>query len=517
MNILFESGQFFQGKIPQAELDKLGKIEWGALWPAWVAGGGMLVVLLADLILPKNASKSLGWLTLLIAVLAGASAFIEDSSQLPLFQGMVAADEMSRFMAVIIFATVALAVMASPAYLAKIGVEVRGEYYALMLAAGCGMWLLSVAANFMVLFVALELFSLALYILAGFLPRSIRSHEAGFKYFLLSSFASAFLLYGMALLFGATGTTNYAGVQTYLAQNSINGTNGSLVLIGMAMLTVGFAFKVSAVPFHMWTPDVYEGSPTPVTVLMAVGTKAAIVAAFLRVFNGALEPIAQYWQPILFVLALLTMLGGNLLAVTQSNVKRMLSYSAVAHAGYLLIGIVANNAAGLQGVLFYLLSYAVMTTGAFAVIMALEGPHGKNLEIADFAGLGRRHPWLAGTLTICLLSLGGIPPTAGFFGKALVFASAVQAGGWQLLLPLVGVLTSVVAVFYYFRIVVRMYMENSATEGASVPEARPAFSLGFVLLLAGFGTLAIGVLAGYALDWAQQAAATIGQLVALTK
>ncbi len=513
MNNLIASGLLFQGKITQADLDKLGKVEWGALWPAWVAAGGMLVVLVADLVIPKAQRQLLAWLSLTVALLAGVSAFIADYSKTPLFQGMVAADEMSRVLALIIFGTVALTILASPDYFKRVGVEVQGEYYALMLAAGCGMWLLAVSANFMVLFIALELFSLALYILAGFLPRSVRSHEAGFKYFLLSSFASAFMLYGIALLFGASGTTGYQGLQSYLAQNSINGTNGILVLIGMAMIVVGFAFKVSAVPFHMWTPDVYEGAPSPVTALMAVGTKAAIIAAFIRVFNGALEPIAEYWQPILFVLAVVTMLGGNILAVTQSNIKRMLAYSAVAHAGYLLIGIVANNQSGLQGVLFYLISYSVMTVGAFAVVMALERPRGENLEIADFAGLGRTHPWLAAVLTLCLLSLAGIPPTAGFFGKALVFSGALQVGGWQLFLPLIGVVTSVVAAYYYFRIIVRMYMDVTTKE--AVP-GRPAFSLGLVVLLTGAGVIVIGLLTGVTLDWVQQAAATIGQL-ALSK
>jgi NADH-quinone oxidoreductase subunit N len=515
MNILMSGSQLFQGRITQEDLDKLGKIEWGALWPAWVASVGILLILMIDLVLPKAQRQMLAWISLLIAVASGGSAFIADYSKTPLFQGMVAADEMSRFMAVIIFGTVALAIMASPDYFSRIGLEARGEYYALMLMAGCGMWLLSIATNFMILFVALELFSLALYILASFLPRSSRSQEAGFKYFLLSSFASAFMLYGIALLFGAYGTTSYSGLQRQLADNLISGPNGLLVLIGLAMLSVGFAFKISAVPFHMWTPDVYEGAPTPVTALMAIGTKAAIVAAFLRTFNGALEPIAQYWQPILFVLAIITMIGGNILAMTQPNIKRMLAYSAVAHAGYILIGIVANNQAGLQGVLFYLLSYSVMTMGAFAVVMALEGPRGEGLEIADFTGLGRTHPWLAAVLMVCLLSLGGIPPMAGFFGKALVFSGAVQVGGWQLLLPLVGAVTSVVAVFYYFRIVVRMYMVDTSVKQPL--SGRPAISLNVVLFVAGVGTLAIGLLAGVALEWVQQAAATIGQLVVSSK
>jgi NADH-quinone oxidoreductase subunit N len=421
------------------------------------------------------------------------------------FQNMVAADDLSRFMAAIIFGAAALVIIASPDYFSRIGVEARSEYYALMLAAATGMWLLTVSLNFMVFFIALELFSLSLYILAGFLPRNVRGHEAGFKYFLLSSFATAFMLYGIALIFGATKTTGFAGIFDYLVKNQIRGDNGILILVGMAMLLVGLAFKISAVPFHFWTPDVYEGSPTPVTALMAVGTKAAIVAAFLRVFTGMLAPIRDQWQPILFVLAILTMIGGNVLAATQQNVKRLLAYSAVAQAGYLLVGLTVDSPLGRQGLVFYMLSYGVMTLGAFTVILALEGPRGEGQDISYYSGLARSHPWLAATMAVCLMSLGGIPPTVGFFGKALVFGSAIEAGGWFLALAIVGVLTSVVAVFYYFRIIVQMYM--GADYSGKFALGRPAPAVMLVLFLTGVGTIALGILSGFAFDWATQAVA----------
>jgi len=496
-----------QTKIPQQALDDLGKIEWGALWPAWIVTGGILLVLMTDLVIPKNRREVLNWLTIVTLVAAMASAFFLMDNKAVAFQGMVAADDLSRFMSVLIFGAGAIAALTSSDYFSRIGVEARSEYYALLLATTAGMWLISVSLNLMVFFVSLEIFSLSLYILSGFLPRSVRSHEAGFKYFLLSSFATAFLLYGMALIFGVTKSTTYSNILAYLQTNKISGDTGILILVGLAMLVVGFSFKISAVPFHMWTPDVYEGAPTPVTALMAVGTKAAIVAGFLRLFTGALDPIREQWQPILFVLAILTMLGGNILAVTQNNVKRLLAYSSVGQAGYLLAGITVDNPLARQGVLFYIASYTVMTLGAFAVVIALEGPRSEGQELRYFNGLARSHPWLAATMAVCLLSLGGIPPTAGFFGKALVFGSAMQAGGWYIVLALVGILTSVIAVFYYFRIVVHMYMGGEPST-RHVP-GKPALSLGFVLLVTGIGTLLLGLLAGYAFDWAQQAAAVI--------
>lgn len=508
-----------QVRIEQKDLDQLAKVEWGALWPAWVASGGILLVLLADVFLPKTRRLALSWLAFGMLAFATASSFWMDrpngGRSATVFQGMVAADEMSRYMAVIIFVTAALIVLASPDYLSRIGIEATGEYYALILAAATGMWLLTVAASFMVLFIALELFSLALYILAGFLPRSIRSHEAGFKYFLLSSFASAFLLYGIALMYGATGHTSYAGIFEQLRDSRVAGNNGILILLGIAMICVGFAFKISAIPFHMWTPDVYEGAPTPVTALMAVGTKAAIVAAFLRVFSGTFGPVDTYWKPILFGLAIVTMIGGNLLAISQTNIKRMLSYSAIAHAGYLLVGLVADNSSiGRSGLLFYLLGYSVMTLAAFAVIMALEGPQGEGLQISDFAGLKQDHPWLAAIMTVALLSLGGIPPTVGFFGKMLVFGAAIQSGGYNIILAIVGVLTSVVAIFYYFRIVIQMYMGVRPSNKVPRTMGRPAFSLAFVLLVTAAATLGLGILANFALDWAGQAAIALNQAVA---
>jgi NADH-quinone oxidoreductase subunit N len=498
---------FWQAKIDQSTLEALGKIEWGALTPAWVGIIGVLIVLLADLLLPKSQKSAVAWLSFLVVVVAIVGAFLFMDTKASAFQNMVAADEMSRYMAVIIFGAAAVMILASPDYLARIGLEARGEYYSITLAAAVGMWLLAVSINFITFFIALEIFSISLYILAGFLPRSTRSHEAGFKYFLLSSFASAIMLYGMALIFGATGSTGYGKILEYLTANGISGDKGWLVLFGMAMIAVGFAFKISAVPFHLWTPDVYEGSPTPVTALMAVGTKAAIIAAFIRTFGGAFEPIRNQWQPLLWVLAATTMIIGNFLAVSQNNVKRLLAYSAVAQAGYLLVGIAVDTDFAREAVLYYILTYSVVTLGAFTVVMALEGPRGEGQDLRDFGGIAKTNPWLAAVMALCLLSLGGIPPTAGFFGKALVFASAIELGGWWLALALIGIVTSLIAIFYYFRIVIAMYMGvDSRSVARKAQTGRPAWSLGIVVILAGIGSILLGIFAGSLVQWAQTAA-----------
>ncbi len=511
MEITLISSILAQVTITQAELDNLGKVEWGALWPAWLAGGGILIVLLADLVLPKTQRHLISWVAFGLLVLAAASSFWMDmpakGANSTVFQNMIAADEMSRFLAVLVLGAAALIVLASPDYLSRIGVEATGEYYALIMAAGAGMWLLTVSAHFMVFFIALELFSLALYLLCGFLPRSIRSHESGFKYFLLSSFASAILLYGIALIFGATGSTQYGKVQAYLAANHIAGNNGILVLFGLAMITVGFAFKISAVPFHMWTPDVYEGAPTPITALMAVGTKTAIVAAFLRVFTGAFGPIGDQWKPILFVLAIITMIGGNLLALSQHNIKRLLAYSGIAQIGNILIGLAAGTKMGTDSILFYLLTYLFANLGAFAVIMAISNAVGSD-EIEDYSGLNRRSPFLAFSMLLFLLSLAGVPPLAGFIGKLYIFVAAIKEGLYTLIT--VGLINIVISMYYYLIVVKKMYI-SEPLDSSPIKTTGPLRAVIYVGLA---GTLLIGIYPQPFLDWAVSATLMFSNFVA---
>jgi NADH-quinone oxidoreductase subunit N len=375
-----------------------------------------------------------------------------------------------------------------------------GEYYALTLFAISGMMLMAAATDLLVIFLALEVLSLAVYVLTGLRRASAAGAEAAFKYFLLGAFSSAFFLYGIAFAFTIARSTRLDLVGTAIA----SGPNSTLALLAVGLLAVGFCFKVSAVPFHMWTPDAYEGAPTIVTAFMSTGVKAAAFAAFVRVFLSALEPMQGHWIPVLGAVAGATMILGAVLGVLQHNVKRMLAYSSIAHAGYLLLGIVAANAAGKGAVLFYLLTYAVANMGALGIVALLgtaEHPHD---QLRDFAGLWKSRPGLAGLMTVFLLSLGGFPPTAGFIGKWYIFSAAVQEDHYWL--AIIGVLSSVVSVFFYLRIVVMMYMTEEPAAPARPRISAPAMvALAFVVL----ATFYLGVLPAQVLDYALQSIQTI--------
>jgi NADH-quinone oxidoreductase subunit N len=370
----------------------------------------------------------------------------------------------------------------------------------LVLLATSGMLFLAAANDLIVLFLALEIMSVAVYVLAGLLRREAQSTEAALKYFLLGAFATGFLLYGIAFFYGATGSTrldvNAAAIQK-------DGASG-YVLLGIALLLVGFGFKVALIPFHVWTPDVYQGAPTTVTALMAVGVKAAAFAAFARTFAAALGGVAASWTGVLWVLAALTMTVGNVLAVTQKNVKRMLAYSSIAHAGYALIGLVTTSEAGGGALLFYLVVYTFMTLGAFAVVMALGRLGEPNEELKDWAGVGFRHPVLGLSMAVFMLALAGIPPTAGFAGKLYLFAAALDQG--YVGLAVVAVLNSVVSVYYYFGVLVTMYMaEGTAT---LVPPSRRPFLVATILVAVG-ATLVLGVVPARPMDAARAAFASL--------
>jgi NADH-quinone oxidoreductase subunit N len=492
--------------------------DWGRIAPELALAGMVLIVMLVDLLLPraeknmKDSGPTNYWVlpSLSLLGLAGAFAativlYIAGDGQ-PAFNQMIGSDQGSLYAYIILLSASALGIMLSPGYLRRINLPHQGEYYALMLLATIGMMLLAAATSFLTVFLGLEMLSLALYILCGFVTRRKSSQEAGMKYFLLSSFASAFLLYGIALIYGATGNTSFRGIEQFLL-SQIKFTvlpnplffvlHGSpLLLTAMGLLTVGFAFKVSAIPFQAWTPDVYDGAPAPVTGFMSVATKAAAMVAFARVFDVVLFPVRPDWLPVILVITILTIIGGNILALVQSNVKRLLAYSSIAHAGYLLIGIVvggtvitvkgqlvmggqvftngqlvAGSVFGISAILFYLLSYTFLNLGAFGVVSVLERADNSGTDLNDMRGLWYRRPVLAGLLAFFLLALAGFPPMAGFAAKYYLFYTALLAGHPELLI--IGVLASVLGMYYYLRIIAVMFMERERESTATAP-IRPA-------------------------------------------
>ena len=442
------------------------------------------VVLLVTAIAVLAVDTFLGdkrWLTavgVLGVVVAGAATY-GLASQPPMdFQGMVVSDAYTAFFRLVILAATGLGLLVAMNWLDAHG-EQQGEYNALLLIAAIGMTLMAAATHMLTLFVALELLSLSLYILAGFERERAASGEAALKYLLLGAFSSAVFLYGIALVYAATGALDFAGI----AQKA---SFSPLFLAGVGLLIVGFGFKVAAVPFHMWTPDVYQGAPTPITAYMSVATKAAAFAAFVRLFVGALGVEKVTWVPALAVLAVLTMTVGNLAALRQQSLKRMLAYSSIAHAGYVLVGLAAANPTGAAAVMFYLLAYAFMNLGAFAVVIALERQGEGDVTLSQVRGLARTHPLLAAAMAVLMFSLTGVPPFAGFFGKFYLFQAAVQAQlSW---LAVVGVLNSALSAYYYLNVVVQMYMAE--TEAPPTLAWRPVLGLATlvaVVLVIGIG------------------------------
>ncbi len=462
--------------------------DWMRILPILVLAGMGLITLLVDLLLPQGAQALLAlkgqsasdvsvpsaflWLPFLgLLGLAGALAasivLFAIGDHKTAFSGMLASDQGTLYAYIIIISAAFLAVLLSPGYIKRQEIVHQGEYYALLLFATVGMMILVAAQSFLTVFVGIELLSLALYILCGYITRRTTSQEAGMKYFLLSSFASAFLLYGLALIYGATGQTQYSAVFAFLHAHPATST---LLFIGMGLLTVGFAFKVSAVPFHTWTPDVYEGAPAPVTAFMSVGTKAAAIIAFARVFTIVLAPVQVDWMPAIWALTILTIVGGNILALVQKNVKRMLAYSSIAHAGYLLIGVVAGSSLGLSAILFYLLCYTFLNLGAFGVVSVLERADNSGTGPEDLRGLWHRQPMLAGLLAFFLFSLAGFPPMAGFAAKYYIFYVALVSGHPELLI--IGVLASVLGMYYYLRPIATMFMEQQKEKAVPATPAR---------------------------------------------
>lgn len=425
-----------------------------------------------------------------IAVLAAAVAAFSLGSQWSdqsrtILNGMYIVDNFSIFFQWLFLVILAISALISMKFNERESIN-RGEYYSLLLFASSGMCLMVASGDLILTFIGIEILSIATYVLAGFKRNDIRSNESSLKYFLLGSFATAFLLYGIALIFGSTGSTNY---QTIRELVSWQGGFQNTTLIGMGLLLVGFGFKIALVPFHSWAPDVYEGAPTPVTAFMTVGPKAAGFAALIRILVEAVPFLADQWTSILWLLAILTMILGNVVAVLQTNVKRMLAYSAIAHAGYILVGIVTNSESGYSAVLFYLVVYTIMNLVAFSVILSLSGTGDTRVHLNDYAGLARKAPFAAAALSLSLISLAGIPLTGGFIGKFYLFSAAIRNG--YVGLAVIGVLSSVVSVFYYFRLLVYMYMKEP-DETAEIPE--PVSWLVQVVIVMGIvGILWLGI------------------------
>jgi NADH-quinone oxidoreductase subunit N len=498
------------------------RLDLAAIAPIAFTGLGALVVLMAEVWISRR-ERFLGrkvtdhlvgaWLAVLsftflgVAIYCAGAAFSEGATRIfDLDNPMLRLDRFAAYSTALIGIAAALVCWLSMSYLAELRIN-HGEYYALLLLSTAGMFLLVGASDLMALFLGLELMSIPLYALAGFDRRNVRSNEAAFKYFLVGSFASAIVLYGIALVYGVTGALDFDGIRESFPPGN------PLGMIGLAMLVAGFAFKVASVPFHQWAPDVYEGSPTSVTAFMAITVKVAAFAALLRMMIQAFGPITASLGDLFWVLAVLTVVVGNLMAVIQDNLKRLLAYSSIAHAGYLLIGFATGTVEGYGAVLFYLLVYVFMNLGAFAVLVALSQDGRDCDRFDDLAGVARQRPGLAALLTLFALSLAGIPGTAGFIAKFQLFSAAVAAD--QTVLAIIGVLGSVVSVYYYLRLPVVMYMREPAGDTwrreASTGELFVLATCALVVLFLGiFPSHAPGFLSGVrALEWARTSVAML--------
>lgn len=427
-----------------------------------------------------------------------AAAVAAHSSPGPAFSGLVVVDGFATFFRVVVIAAAILVTWCSYGYLRREEAD-RGEYYALLVYSVAGQCLMVAANELVLMFIGLEISSIASYILAGYLRGDKRANEAAIKYFLLGSFATAFLLYGIAMLYGATGSTVLGEIALTLAQPA--GT-GLLVSAAAALMLVGLAFKMSVAPFQIWAPDVYQGAPAPVAAFLSAGPKAAAFAVFMRVWFTAFMLVSDRWEPVLWASALATMVVGNFAALVQSNLKRLLGYSSIAHAGYVLVAITAHSEMGTAAVMFYLAAYVFMNVGAFAVVGWVARKGERRLEIDDLAGLGARQPATAALMTIFLLSLIGVPLTGGFFGKFYVFRAALHSGlAW---LTVLGLLASAVAAYYYLRILVVMYMREPAEADEDLPP--PGAALKLALWACAAGTLVLGIFPSAILGFVERAA-----------
>lgn len=473
-------------------------VNMAAIMPSLVLCCFGMVLLMINVFMPRGKTAPAAWIGILGLVVTGIVSLSGWNNPQFGFAGHVALDNFATFFNFTFLIAAGLTILMSDEYLHREGYPI-GEFYPLILFATAGaMWMAS-GTDLMTIFLGLEVMSVALYVLAGMFRNQVRSNEAGMKYFLLGAFSTGFLLYGIALLYGVAGTTNVADIGLYLSAHGKMLAN-PMTIAGMLLLSIGFLFKIAIVPFHNWTPDVYQGAPTPVTAFMSAGPKAAAFAALMRVFILGLAGLQNEWASLLWVLAVLTMTVGNITAIYQTNLKRMLAYSSIAHAGYALVGLVAANAIGISGVLFYMLAYTFMNLGAFAVLI-LAGKKGEeNLTLEGFSGFGFKRPFLGVAMVIFLLAMMGIPPTAGFAGKFYIFAGAVKSG--YIWLAVIGVLNSAVSLYFYLRLIVYMYFKDPTEDYGWVTMHTGAV---ISIVIALVGVLYLGILPGKVMEMAKMA------------
>jgi NADH-quinone oxidoreductase subunit N len=459
-----------------------------------------IAIMILDPFVARAHRKAMGWVAFVGALAALASVRVAAHDPGPAYSNLMVTDHFSIFVQVIVLLVAALIILGSLEYLEHEGIQ-HGEYYALVLFAVAGMGILAGANELVTAFIGLEMSSISSYVLAGFRRRSSASNEASLKYFILGSFATAFFLYGIAMVYGVAGTTHIDEIQRALPENA---GVPALAILGLGLIFVGLGFKVVAAPFQIYAPDVYEGAPSPVTALLASAPKAATFALMLRIFYVSFSSAANVWFWAIWGSAILTMFVGNLAALVQTNVKRMLAYSSIAHAGYILVAFAASTAAGVAAVLFYLAAYVLMKVGAFLVITHLGQQGEERLSIQDYAGLGTKQPVLAACFSLFLLSLLGLPATGGFLGKFFAFQAALDSRGtWLVWLVVLAAINSVIGAYYYLRVIIAMYFWPPSRDYTPTPVAP---SLAVALLIAAAGTLYLGILPGSVLNLAKMAA-----------
>ncbi len=471
-------------------------INYTALFPEIVLSLVGIWIMLLIPFFPRERQIHLGYLALAGLVLAFFGVAMGWGQTDLAFFEMIFQDDFGQFCKIFFLFVSTVILLISMNYLEQEKLF-QGEFFALLLFATVGMLFMATSADLIMTFLGLEVLSISTYVLSGIKERERKSSEAAWKYFLLGAFSTAFLLYGIAFVYGATGSTQYLQIAEAIQASP----DYSLILfVGLGLMMVGFGFKIALAPFHAWAPDVYEGAPIPITALLAVASKGAALLALARIFYQVLPDLSQQWQAILWPAAVLTMAIGNLAALTQPNIKRMLAYSSIAHSGYLLVGLTAHNSLGAQGILFYLMAYALMTLGAFTVVQIVGRQGERHTTIEDYNGLGYRSPFLGIALSVFLISLAGIPATAGFMGKLFVFAAAVRSQMYGLVV--IALVTTAIGIYYYLRVIVYMYMGEFKEEDIPITISAP---MRILLTLMVLGTLYLGILPGILLDLAEEA------------